>query len=116
MTPQPNETQVFSAVICIPGHPAADIHGRLAACVRTRKRVQALVAFESIGKGSHWCAWNIGMLCESLSVVEVTVTEGHYGQIFVCPLNLAYTAPEHYQKLDSGMAPIGTITKSVKDR
>lgn len=111
-----DETKVYSAVLCIPGHPAADIHGRLAACVRVRKGIQALVAFQSVGQGSHWSAWNTGMLCESLSVVEDTVTRGHYGAIFVCPLNLAYTAPEHYQKLESGATPTGSIAKTVSDR
>jgi hypothetical protein len=86
---------VFGGTCHMPSSPHADMHGMVRAVVRAKLFTQAIVALERLGVrvlpsdlGRTWLV--------STSAVEIQLTATAYGQVFTCPLALAYLKPESY--------------------
>ena len=94
----------FGGVAYLPGHPCADLHGLLRMCIRTRSWAEVIRASrERTGETNLGCYpsfnWNSRIWQESKSHIEIALTETHYGEFFVCPLEKQYLSPENYVPL-----------------
>ena len=90
---------VFGGILCLPHHPAADIHGLVRAVIRTKNWLWAEEMLAKIGVPQTHALWNTGLWSETKSAVEQLVSQQHYGQILICPVAEAYIGPDHYRPL-----------------
>lgn len=91
---------VFGGVICLPQHPASDIHGLVRCVIRTKSWLHAERNLESIGVRNAFALWREGIWSISYSSIEQLVTEAQYGRLLVCPLAAAYVTASTYQPLE----------------
>jgi hypothetical protein len=92
---------VFGGILKYPSHRLADMHGLIRAVVRTRTRLQVTSILASHGIELPPSVWILGIWCESKSVTEEHVTQGHSGKVFVCNLPEMYIKAERYEPLSS---------------
>jgi hypothetical protein len=90
---------VYGGVLYLPQHPYADIHGLVRAVMRTKSWVYVNMALEQLGVINPALMLRNGIWGQSGSAVEKMVTEGHYGEMLVCPLVEAYIAAGKYERL-----------------
>jgi hypothetical protein len=88
---------VFGGVLYMPDHPAADIHGLVRGCIRTRTWLQAEELLTARGIQRTHALWSLGFWRQSQSAVEILISQQHYGELLVCPLVEAYLNAAHYK-------------------
>ena len=90
---------VYGGVLYLPQHPAADIHGLVRAVMRTKSWAYVNMALEQLNVVNPSLMLRNGIWGQSGSAVEKMVTEGHYGEMMVCPLVSAYLDAAKYERL-----------------
>jgi hypothetical protein len=90
---------VYGGVLYLPQHPYADIHGLVRAVMRTKSPTFVSLALEQLNVVNPSLMFRNGIWGESGSAVEKLVTEGHYGEMLVCPLVSAYLDAAKYERL-----------------
>lgn len=90
---------VYGGVLYLPQHPYADIHGLVRAVMRTKSWAFVSLALEQLNVVNPSLMARNGIWGQSGSAVEKLVTEGHYGELMVCPLVSAYLDASKYERL-----------------
>ena len=104
----PMKGSVYGGILYLPQHPYADIHGLVRAVMRTKSWAYVSLALEQLSVVNPSLMLRNGIWGQSGSAVEKQVTEGHYGELLVCPLVEAYLNAEKYQRLSKD-----SLTRSV---
>lgn len=90
---------VYGGILYLPQHPYADIHGLVRAVMRTKSWAFVSLALEQLNVVNPSLLARNGIWGQSGSAVEKLVTEGHYGELMVCPLVSAYLDASKYERL-----------------
>ena len=90
---------VYGGVLYLPQHPFADIHGLVRAVMRTKSWGYVSLTLEQLNVVNPSLMLRNGIWGQSGSAVEKLVTEGHYGEMLVCPLVEAYINAAKYERL-----------------